>query len=219
MAERRLKVASPRGDVSALFDPPVKGDGTIALLAHGAGGSIDDPLLAGFAQGLAADGIGTLRFNFPYRERGSKGADPPHVLLETWESVFDSGKELGTPVWVGGKSLGGRIASMAVAKGMGAAGLIFIAYPLHPPGKSERIRDAHLYGIKIPMLFMQGTRDGFARLDLLEKVIGRLGKVATHHRIEGADHSFRVPGSKHAPEQMGRDLAAVAAAVIRKASA
>lgn len=159
-----------------------------------------------------------MRFNFPYKERGGSSPDPAGVLLETWKAAFETAKGLGAPVWVGGKSMGGRIASMAVAEGMAAAGLIFISYPLHPPGKTDRIRDAHLYQLRVPMLFIQGTRDNFARADLLTDVMRKLGKRATHHSIEGGDHSLRVSGSKTPPQELGKQVASVAAAFVLKHS-
>jgi len=112
-----------------------------------------------------------------------------------WAAAFRHGAEIGGPVWAGGKSLGGRIASMMAADGeLDPAGLVLVGYPLHPPGKPERIRDEHLGGIRVPMLFLQGTADPFARWDLLSGVVDRLGTRATLHPVEGGDHSFRVRG-------------------------
>jgi len=172
--------------------------------------------LLGFAEGLAEEGIACLRFNFPYKERGSKAPDPPQVLVEAWRAAFERAQTVGDAVWVSGKSMGGRIGSMAVAEGMPAAGLVFLGYPLHPPGKPERIRDAHLDDIRVPMLFIQGTRDSFARWDLLEGVVKRLADRAVLHPIEGGDHSFRVRGRPRDERGMGRDLAAIAAEFIRE---
>ena len=121
------------------------------------------------------------------------------------------------PVFVGGKSLGGRMASMAVAEGMPVNGLILIGYPLHPPGHPEKIRDEHLYGIRVPMLFLQGTDDPFARWDLLEGVVRRIGSWAQLHRVEGGDHSFRVRGSRRPDDETGRLLGSVAARFVQGA--
>ena len=118
-------------------------------------------------------------------------------------------------MFAGGKSLGGRIASLLVAEGLSAAGLAFVGYPLHPPGKPERIRDEHLDRIDVPMLFLQGTNDPFARWDLLESVCQRLGERATLYPVEGADHSFRVRGVKVPDAEIGRSLAEPAADFIR----
>jgi predicted alpha/beta-hydrolase family hydrolase len=122
----------------------------------------------------------------------------------------------GLPILAGGKSLGGRIASMCVADGMPAAGLVFLGYPLHPPGKPERVRDRHLYDIRVPMLFLQGTRDPFAQGPLLSKVLDKLGSRAELHAVEGGDHSFRVRGVKADDREIGAGLAAVAAPFVRR---
>jgi predicted alpha/beta-hydrolase family hydrolase len=107
------------------------------------------------------------------------------------------------------------MASLAVAEGMPADGLVFLGYPLHAPGKPERIRDEHLYGIRVPMLFVEGTRDPFARADLLAGVLKKLGKVATLHSVEGGDHSFKVRGVKADPREVGASLAPVAAGFVK----
>lgn len=213
MREKGLTIDTSRGSVSALLTSAGK-TAPILVLAHGAGRDMEDPLLAGFAEGLAVEKISCLRFNFPYREVGKKAPDPEPVLRETWQAAFARGTEMGSPVWAGGKSLGGRIASMVVADGVPAAGLVFVGYPLHPPGKPERIRDAHLLSIPVPMLFLQGTRDPFARPDLLEKAILRLGDRATLHPVEGGDHSFRIRGTPKDDLGTGRALAEIAARFI-----
>jgi hypothetical protein len=119
-------------------------------------------------------------------------------------------------VLVGGKSLGGRIASMCVADGMPAAGLVFLGYPLHPPGKPERIRDEHLYRIQVPMLFLHGTADPFARPTLLAEVVRKLGERATLEQIEGGDHSFNVRGRRADAREVGASLAGLAAPFVRR---
>lgn len=175
---------------------------------------MNDRLLVGFAEGLAEAGVGCLRFNFPYIQRRRSSPDRPEVLIRTWRAAFDFGSQFGGPIWAGGKSMGGRIASMAAAEGMPAAGLVFLGYPLHPPGRPERIRDAHLYEIRVPMLFIQGTRDNFARMDLLEPVLGKLGRKATLHTLDGGDHSFRLRGSKVDDSIVGGELAPIAARFV-----
>jgi predicted alpha/beta-hydrolase family hydrolase len=178
---------------------------------------MESPLLVGFTEGLAEAGVGSLRFNFPYKEQGRRAPDPPPVLRDALTAAFDEAgrRAKGKPVFVGGKSLGGRIASLLVADGLSAAGLVFVGYPLHSPGKFERLRDEHLERIRAPMLFLQGTKDPFARWDLLEAVVARLGKRATLHPVEGGDHSFRVRGVKVPDGEIGRSLAEPAAAFIR----
>src|SRR3990170_3336956 len=165
---------------------------------------------------LAGGSVATFRFNFPYVERGRRSPDPEVKLREAWHTAFEAASAEGGVVLAGGKSLGGRIASMCVADGMTAAGLVFLGYPLHPPGKPERIRDKHLYEIEAPMLFLQGTRDPFAQAALLSKVLKKLGPRAELHAVEGGDHSFRVRGVKAEDREIGASLAAVAAPFVRR---
>ena len=215
MTAERLTIETSRGAVSAEVTGGRPGR-PIVVCAHGAGHDMRSASLLGFAEGLAEEEIACLRFNFPYKERGSKAPDRPPVLLEAWRAVFERARGLGEPVWVSGKSMGGRIGSMAVAEGMPAAGLVFLGYPLHPPGKPERIRDAHLDDVDVPMLFIQGTQDQFARWDLLEGVVKRLADRAVLHPIEGGDHSFRVRGRPRDDLGTGRELAPIAAEFIRE---
>jgi predicted alpha/beta-hydrolase family hydrolase len=173
-------------------------DGTVVALGHGAGGDRRNPFLRRLAEKVASSGRRVLLFNFPYSERHARIPDPPGTLEKTIEGVARYARdELGAPRLVlGGKSMGGRIASQAVAKGVSADGLVFLGYPLHPPGRTETLRDAHLPLVSVPMLFVQGTRDAFARSDLLAKTLARLGERATLFVVEGGDHSFRVPKSR-----------------------
>jgi hypothetical protein len=139
----------------------------------------------------------TVKFNFPYKEKGGKLPDRPHLLMDTWRSVADSvanDSELAPRrQFHAGKSLGGRIASLLAAEGAAPAGLIFLGYPLHPPGKPDKLRIAHLGRIGCPMLFIQGTRDALCDLDILTRVLADLGdEKNVLYRVEGADHSFRV---------------------------
>jgi uncharacterized protein len=213
MADPRISIDTARGPVTAILTGD-EGRPTI-VLAHGAGGGMETPLLQGFAEGLDAAGVTCLRFNFAYREAGRRGPDREPALRDVWSAAFLRGAELGVPTWAGGKSLGGRVASMMAAEGeLGAAGLVFVGYPLHPPGKPERIRDAHLEAVPVPMLFLQGTADPFARRDLLESVVGRLGDRATLHPVEGGDHSFRVRGGARDDSGTGSALGETAARFI-----
>jgi predicted alpha/beta-hydrolase family hydrolase len=206
-------IGTPHGRISTQMDGP--GDGPILVLAHGAGGTMRNPLLDGFAAGLAAAGVTCLRFNFLYSEKGRRSPDRQPLLREAWSAAFARATELGDPAWAGGKSMGGRMASMMVADGeLDADGLVFVGYPLHPPGKPDRLRDEHLGRIEVPMLWLQGTADPFARWDLLERVLGRLGKRATLHRVEGGDHSFRVRGQKRDDQGTGTALGEAAARFI-----
>jgi uncharacterized protein len=208
-----FRIETPRGRISAVQHGPV--GGPILVLAHGAGGTMRNPLLDGFAAGLAAAGVGCLRFNFLYSEAGRRSPDREALLREAWAAAFARGREIGEPAWVGGKSMGGRIASMMVADGeLQAAGLVFVGYPLHAPGKPDRLRDQHLDAIGVPMLWLQGTADPFARWDLLEGVLGRLGKRASLHPVEGGDHSFRVRGRPRDDAGTGTALGEAAARFI-----
>ena len=194
-----------------------KGSVATLVLAHGAGAGMDYSFMAGFSRAVAEAGVSTLRFNFPYVERGKRSPDPERVLREAWVAVFDATvRKAGGPVLAGGKSLGGRIASMCVADGMAADGLVFLGYPLHPPGKPERIRDEHLYRITVPMLFLQGTKDPFATPALLAKVVRKLGDRATLEPVEGGGHSFKVGGSKADDREIGLALAERAAPFLRR---
>jgi predicted alpha/beta-hydrolase family hydrolase len=197
------------------IDPP--GADAVLVLAHGAGSGMRAPFMAGFAEGIGRVGVATLRFEFPYMQAGRRAPDRPQVLVDSWREAFAEGvaRADGRPVFAGGKSMGGRIASMAAAGGMAAAGLVFLGYPLHPPGRPEKIRDAHLDDVPVPMLFLQGSRDSFARPDLLAGVIARLGPRAHYVEVAGGDHSFRVPGGPRDGAVIGASLAEPAAAFIR----
>jgi predicted alpha/beta-hydrolase family hydrolase len=208
-----LSLDTSKGPVSATLDGPQ--GRPLLVVAHGAGGDHRAHLLRGFAEGAAVAGVSCLRFNFPFSEARRKGPDREPVLREAWAAAFEHAGGVGEPVWAGGKSLGGRIASMMAADGeLPAGGLVFIGYPLHPPGKPERLRDEHLARIEAPMLFLQGTADPFARWDLLGGVTKRLGRRATLHAIDGGDHSFRVRGRPRDDEGTGSALGEVAARFI-----
>jgi predicted alpha/beta-hydrolase family hydrolase len=218
--EEPLRIDTVKGSVSARYARPRAAFATI-VVAHGAGAGMDHPFIAGFARAGADEGLASLRFNFPYLEAGRRSPDPEAVLRDAWRAAFAAAetRARGEPVWASGKSLGGRIASMAVADGeLPAAGLVFLGYPLHPPGKPERIRDEHLYRITVPMLFLQGTADPFASAKLLGKVIAKLGARATLVPFEGAGHSFEVRGRRRDPRDVGASLAPVVAAFIRERS-
>jgi predicted alpha/beta-hydrolase family hydrolase len=215
--EVRSELDLPSGTVSTAWVAPAEPVATL-VLGHGAGAGMDHPFMAGFSRAISGEGVATLRFNFPYIERGRRSPDPERVLREAWLGAYDAGvaRSGGKVVLAGGKSLGGRIASMCVADGMPAAGIVFLGYPLHPPGKPERIRDEHLYRIEVPMLFLHGTGDPFATLELLTKVIAKLGALAEDVPIEGGDHSFNVRGKKRDAREVGAELAGVAAPFIRR---
>jgi hypothetical protein len=214
--EQRGALGESRSAVSAVWIAP---DDAVAwlVMAHGAGAGMDHPFLVGFCRAMADAGVATARFNFHYANAGRRSPDPEASLRAAWIEAFDGVRAMAgeLPVLAGGKSLGGRIASMCVADGMPAAGLVFLGYPLHPPGKPERIRDEHLYRIRVPMLFLHGTGDPFARSELLRTVVDRIGDLATLHDVEGGDHSFNVRGRKADPREVGAGLAELAAPFVR----
>jgi predicted alpha/beta-hydrolase family hydrolase len=192
MKEIRVPVRDFSVSAALYGDAPRR---TAVVLGHGAGGDRRTPFLVRLAEALAASGRGAALYNFPYTDRGGRRPDPPEVLELTAAAVADAARlEFAAQRLVaGGKSMGGRIASQAAAKGARVDGLVFLGYPLHPPGKPEQMRDRHLADVGAPMLFVQGTRDAFARWDLLTDVLKRLGTAATLHQVAEGDHSFAVP--------------------------
>jgi uncharacterized protein len=167
------------------------------VLAHGAGVGMRHKFMAAVARGLAERGIATLRYQFPYMERGSKRPDSPKVAQAAVRAAVKHAARLvsGLPLIAGGKSYGARMTSEAQAEAPldGVRGLAFLGFPLHPPGQPSDTRAEHLSRVKIPMLFLQGTRDDFADLDYLKPLVKRLGARATLKLFEDADHSFHVP--------------------------
>ena len=215
--EETLQIDTVKGTVSAKYARPRSPFATI-VVAHGAGAGMDHPFLVGFAQACLEEGMATMRFNFPYVESGRRSPDTEAVLRDTWRAVFDAAwaRRKKEPIWASGKSLGGRLASMCAADAeIDPAGLVFLGYPLHPPGKPERIRDEHLYRVEVPMLFLQGTSDPFASPELLHQVVNKLGDRATLVPFEGGGHSFEVRGRKRDPREVGASLAPPTAAFIR----
>jgi uncharacterized protein len=183
------------GGVTAEWNRPDGEPHAVVVLAHGAGGDLNDETLRGLGKRLADLGIAALRFNFPYREAGRKAPGAQQHSESCYREVAEHARIEGVPLYCGGKSYGGRMATHIAAQGFEVAGLVLLSYPLHPPGRPERLRDAHLKDITAPMLFMQGTRDPFASPDLLAATIASLPN-ATHVPIDGGDHSLRVKGRK-----------------------
>src|SRR5882762_8686740 len=155
------------------------------------------PFMAAVATGLAQRRVATLRYQFPYMEKGSRRPDPPMLAQATVRAAVAEAARLlpGVPLFAGGKSFGGRMTSQAQAASplSGVRGLVFLGFPLHPAGRPSDERGAHLFAVQIPMLFMQGTRDQLADLQLLQKLVGQLGARATLKLFQDADHSFHVP--------------------------
>jgi predicted alpha/beta-hydrolase family hydrolase len=182
--------------VNVLVDAPAR-PRACYVFAHGAGAGMNHPFMTAVAKGLAERGIATLRYNFPYMERGSKRVDPPAIAHAAVRSACEEAAKRfpDLPLFAGGKSFGGRMTSQAQAAAPlpGVRGLVFFGFPLHAPGKPSTDRAAHLLDVKIPMLFLQGTRDEFAQLELLQPLIAQLAATATLQLFADADHSFHVP--------------------------
>jgi predicted alpha/beta-hydrolase family hydrolase len=194
-ADLRLHISDTIGEVSAfLLRPPDAW--LLYVLAHGAGAGMRHPFLENVSAALAAQGIATFRYQFPYLEAGRSRPDLPATLEATVRAAVAKAGEIvpELPVVAGGKSLGGRMTSGAAAGSSleRVRGLAFLGFPLHPPGQPSTRRADHLQHVAVPMLFLQGTRDAFARIDLIQNVCHALGSRATLHIVPGADHSFGV---------------------------
>jgi len=216
--ERRIRV-SEGVEVSALLLQPARSS-ALYVLAQGAGAGMRHPFLESIAQRLAGQGIGTLRYQFPYTEQGGGRPDPEPLLLATVRAAVAAGCEAagGLPLLAGGKSMGGRMTSRAAAVEPlpGVAGLVFLGFPLPPPGQPPVSRAAPLSRVDLPMLFLQGTRDTLADLTLLRPVVERLGSRATLRVIEGADHSFHVLKRSGRTDEQVLDELALAVAEWQK---
>jgi predicted alpha/beta-hydrolase family hydrolase len=204
--ERNVRIAVGDGEVSGLLIAP-EGAPACFVFAHGAGVGMQHKFMADVANGLAERGVATLRYQFPYMERGSKRPDSPKVAQAAVRAAVAKAKELlpQLPLFAGGKSYGARMTSQAQADAPlpDMKGLVFLGFPLHPPGQPSDTRAEHLSGVQIPMLFLQGTRDDFADLEYLKPLVTRLGSRATLKLFDDADHSF------HVPAKSGRTDAAV----------
>jgi predicted alpha/beta-hydrolase family hydrolase len=193
--ETRFVASKSSGEVSAILDRP-EGARWVMVLGHGAGTGMRHRFLEEAASALAGHGIASFRYQFPYVEKRSSRPDPQPVLLATVRSAVGAARSaaLDLPLLAGGKSMGGRMTSLASAAEAlpGVRGVVFFGFPLHPAGTPGISRAEHLARVEAPMLFLQGTRDKLADLDLLRPVVERLRSLATLHVVEGADHSFAV---------------------------
>jgi predicted alpha/beta-hydrolase family hydrolase len=191
----RIRVSDRLGSVSARLLCPADAD-RLLVLAHGAGAGMDHPFMEATVAALAELRIATLRYQFPYMEAGKRMPSPSGQLVATVRAAVELGRrEAGElPLLAGGKSLGGRMTSLAAAEEplCGVAGIVFLGFPLHPAGKPGLERADHLRDVALPMLFLQGTRDKLAELDLLTPVVRGLGRRARLVEIQGGDHSFQV---------------------------
>ena len=191
-----LTIALASGDtISGLLQAPASAKACY-VFAHGAGADMKHAFMESMAQGLAERCIASLRFNFPFMEQGSKRPDSPAVAhAAVRAAIAEAVRHMpGVPLFAGGKSYGGRMSTQAQAAEPlpGVKGIVLVGFPLHPAGKPSTERAAHLAGVKLPMLFLQGTRDGLADLDLVTQATASLGNKASLHIVEGADHAFHV---------------------------
>lgn len=213
-----VEVPLPAGSVTvstAWEEPDGESRGVVAI-AHGAGAGMDHPFLLGFAGALRAEGFTTVRFNFPYVEAGRRMPGPAAHAVLTWRAVVTSirSERPDAAIWACGKSYGGRVASMAVADGLDVNGLVYLGYPLHPPGKPEKPRVEHLPAVRAPQLFVEGTNDPFVQpLAQLEEAVASCpdARIAW---IEGGGHSFEVKGAKRPADVIGAELAPLVVAFI-----
>jgi predicted alpha/beta-hydrolase family hydrolase len=215
-----LEVDLPAGPVAvgAEYERPA-GAWTSVIVAHGAGAGYDHPFLRGLTAGLAAEGLATLRFNFAYMQAGRRMPGPAAHAIAAWQAaVAAAGEraEVGEPIWAAGKSYGGRMASMACAQGeIDVAGLVYLGYPLHPPGDPGKVRAAHLPAIAVPQLFLSGTNDPF--VDPHEQLVAAVASSsdASIEWVAGAGHSFEVKGARRPADEVGAGLAPRVAAFMR----
>jgi predicted alpha/beta-hydrolase family hydrolase len=193
--ELQFTVSDRSGKVSAVFLRPPEAR-WLLVLAHGAGAGMHHPFMEAISEELASQSIATFRYQFPYMEQGGGRPDPPAVLVATVRAAVQAAIEAAPdlPLLAGGKSLGGRMTSTAASQSPlpGVHGIVFFGFPLHPPGQPSTERARHLQFVTIPMLFLQGTRDKLAELELLRPVCSGLGSRAKLHVIQSADHSFAV---------------------------
>jgi predicted alpha/beta-hydrolase family hydrolase len=193
VTETKFLASRSAGEVSALLMRP-EGARRMLVFGHGAGAGMRHRFMEDAALALAARGIATFRYQFPYVEQGSRRIDPQPILLSTVRSAVAAAQAAAgdLPLFAGGKSMGGRMTSLAASKEAldGVKGIAFFGFPLHPAGEPGTQRAEHLAAVSIPMLFLQGTRDKLAALDLLRPIVEGLGPRATLHVIEGADHGF-----------------------------
>ena len=195
MSAGEWRVEVGKEETSAIFEPALAvSNGALFVCAHGAGGHMADRGMLGVTEQLRGRGFHVVRFNFLYKEKGSRRPDPMPRLKECVAAVAAHARREIAPqaLILGGRSMGGRAASMLAADGFSCEGLLLLAYPLHPAGKPEELRDAHLAKIEVPVLCLNGTRDTLCRRDLMEAVADRLRGRWTMRWLEGADHGFHV---------------------------
>lgn len=206
MSAVEWRVAVGGEETRAVYEPATSAvENAVFVCAHGAGGNMSDRSMLAAANALRARGFGVVRFNFLYKEKGSGRPDPMPRLMDTVAAAVDRARAELEPktLIIGGRSMGGRAASMLAADGFDADGLLLLAYPLHPAGKPDKLRDAHLPRITMPVLCINGTRDGLCTRELMERVLETVTAPWEMHWLDGADHSF------HVLKSSGRNDAAV----------
>lgn len=207
------RVPTPHGDVTVRYDGPERGP--LLVLAHGAGSDLTHPFMTAVAEELAEEGLRVCRFNFAYTEAGRKAPDRGPVLEETYLAVIEGVRGRRRGFHIGGKSMGGRIAAQVAPRVPGLSGLVFLGYPLHPPGRPERLRDEPLRNAGVPMLFVEGSRDPFCPLDTLTPILSELTD-ADLSVIEDGDHSFNVRRSSgRSTEDARHELVAAVARWVK----
>jgi len=210
MSAVEWRVTAGGDETRAVYEPATSAvENAVFVCAHGAGGNMSDRSMLAAANALRARGFGVVRFNFLYKEKGSGRPDPMPKLMDTVSAVVERVRTELEPqtLIIGGRSMGGRAASMLAADGFDAKGLLLLAYPLHPEGQPEKLRDAHLPRITMPVLCINGTRDGLCTPELMTRVLETVTAPWEMHWLEGADHSF------HVLKSSGRNDAAVLAEV------
>ena len=221
MSAVEWKVTVGESETTAVYEPGADSSAELPLFvcAHGAGGSMSDRGMLATANAFRGHGIGMVRFNFLYKERGSGRPDSMPLLMETTAAVVARAREELSPkgVVIGGRSMGGRAASMLAADGYAADGLLLLAYPLHPAGQPEKLRDAHLPKIRMPVLAFSGTRDALCTPELMERALKTVTAPWEMRWIEGADHSFHVLKSSGTNDAAVMDGIASSAAAWLKA--
>lgn len=185
---------NPTSRIEIVHSVPFIADSPLFIFAHGSGKGLDSPFIEAISSHLEALNINVMRFNFPFMVAGKSFPDRADILEESWRQAIRWASEnlAYSHLFIGGKSMGARISTVVANEHDDLSGLIFLGYPLHPPGKFDDRRDVYLDEVRSPMLFIQGTRDPFARMDLLQETLSNLRDYVTLHWVEGGDHSFKV---------------------------
>jgi predicted alpha/beta-hydrolase family hydrolase len=210
MKQERILLKTEHHQSEGILQIPDKSKDIGVILAHGAGGDMNSDFIRFFHEGISDAGYPCLKFNFPYSQNKKKVPDPQSVLMAIYRKAIEAIPS--ERVVIGGKSMGGRMASYVAGENQ-VAGLIFLGYPLHAPGKPDQLRDQHLYSIRKPMLFVSGTKDPFARKDLMESVLKKIGNYAHLYAIENGGHSFET--SRKADTSRAQTLKSVEQEILK----